>query len=222
MEREVMLCEDVRRALPLSGTTPDERNARAHAEGCADCSELLAAYDSDARALKAYREGRESSVDLMAGFADAVMAHVASEPVATAPQEAEIIKLEFNRFGVFLAAAAVLMLTVSLGLVLSSPATPTRDPGVFAVTPTPTDVVPEAPVAEVPGKSLSAPRRSESAPTPTRVRRRGVAMPAGGGQGGSPIADVLRDLQRVFPNWDPSGMDRRVPRLRVGEREVRF
>ena len=35
-------------------------------------------------------------------------------------------------------------------------------------------------------------------------------------------AQLLRDLQRVFPNWDPSGMDRRVPQLRADEREVRF
>lgn len=226
MERVVMLCEDVRRALPLSGTSPGERDARNHAEGCAQCAEVLRAYDADARALKAFAKGREMPT-VMDGFADALMARLAEEPaVATTAPRGEIIRPDFNRVGVFLAAAAVLMLTVSLGLALGSRDS-ARDPAGFAVAPTPTeDVTPETPVAVVPGEGLAAPRRRDSAPTPTLVRRRGVAMPAGGGarrgMGSSSLFDALRDLQRVFPNWDPSGMDRRVPQLRSGEREVRF
>ena len=247
MEGVVMLCEDVRRALPLRGGTDgrevvgDERDARLHAESCGTCSELLRAYDSDARALEAYREGRDADLPgaLLDGFADSVMARLAEEPALADAPQGQVLRPKFNGVGLLLAVAAVLMLTASLALVLGArDATRDRGGGI-AVTPTPTptptpdiievDVAPEAPVVDAPvvdapGNALPAPRR-KSAPTPSLVRRRGMAMPAGGGRrsmGSSPLADALRDLQRVFPNWDPSGMDRRVPRLRSGEREVRF
>jgi hypothetical protein len=219
-----MLCEHARRALPGSGTD-DEAQLGEHTRGCAECAQLEEAYAADAAALEAYAAERELP-PIMAGFSDALMRRLAEEPVAVEP-EGKVLRPRFN-VTLYAALAAALILSVSLGLVLSSPS-PSRAPE-FATTPTPdpdTQPLISTPRADAGGggDALPAPRRHERAPTPLRVRNpRGIVPVEGnsGELGRGNLLGVLRDLQRVFPNWDPSGMDRRVPRLQPGEREVRF
>jgi hypothetical protein len=218
-----MRCEDVLRALPLT-VDADEGAIRVHASGCPECGELLAAYEADAEVLSAYRAATEPMPAVMDGFADAVMAAVAAEPrLAAAPEpEGVVLKPAFGGMSGLVALAAMTLLAIGLGIVLSAgpgePA-PVADKG-------PAPVAPTAPVVAVAdAEPLPAPRRE--APMPLRRRgRAGIGVPVDGGRApqlpSGPLFDVLRDVQRAFPGGFDARTPQRVPPLRPGEREVRF
>ena len=219
-----MRCEDVRRALPLSSGVPEEQRAwvQAHVSRCAECERQVVAYEADAQALAVYRGQREEAPAVMAGFADALMVRIAEQP---APVEAPILKPEFGErlgFAGLVAAAAIILVAVALGMVLGNstlgtqPVVADNEPrGVTPTAPVDAPAVVEAPPAA--SQPLAAPRRTrDRAPMP-RLRR-GI-VPVGNGTQRPPLSNLL---QRVFPNWSPNGLDRRVPPLHKDEREVRF
>jgi hypothetical protein len=219
-----MLCEDVRRALP--GGDEDTQLLK-HTESCGECSNLAQAFEADARALSVFAADRELPAS-MSGFADSLMSRLANEPVVAAAPEGKVLRPNFN-LNMAVAVAAVFAVAVALSWVLSTPQA--QAPGFARTTPAPDLTSPEGhsvaqnTPATAPVDALPAPRRHERAPAPLRVRNPRGIVPVGGGRrdaGRGDLLDALRDLQRVFPNWDPSGMDRRVPRLKAGEREVRF
>lgn len=218
-----MLCEDVRRALP--GGEEDTQLIE-HTNGCGECAQLATAFEADARALELYAADRELPAS-MSGFADSLMGRLAEEPMVASAPEGKVLRPNFN-LSFVVAVAAVFIVAISLGLVLSTPQD--EAPGFARTAPAPDLTSPDHSIAKTipvttPVDALPAPRRHERAPAPLRVRNPRGIVPVDGGRrdaGRGNLLDALRDLQRVFPNWDPSGMDRRVPRLKSGEREVRF
>jgi hypothetical protein len=233
-------CEEFRRAMPLSGKTPAEiEQARAHARTCGECELLLEAYEADERALSTLRKAPREMPPIMDGFADAVMQGIAVEPVA-ASKQGEVLRPDFGSS--WMAAAAVFLVALGLAFVLgtSDQQPPSDQPVANTTTPEPVattdpqpvvadgrDVIVDRPLGEE-AAPLPAPRRVERrAPAPRRRMRSAnrSIVPVGGNTGGDlpmPLRNMLRDVQRAFPNWSPNGFDRRVPRLRPGEREVRF
>lgn len=229
-----MRCEDVQRALPLTDASAAEEDAiRVHASGCVECELLLEAFEADAQALEAFRAEAQALPPIMDGFADAVLAAVAREPIATASRPeptGKVLRPVFGGASTLLAVAAMTLLAIGLGIVLSSTPEPSAQP--LARTP---EVAPTAPIVPVAQTSpLPAPRRSGEAPMPLRRRNAGIGVPVDGGRTpqlpSGPLFDVLRDVQRAFPGGLPGGLNgglnqqtpQRVPPLRPGEREVRF
>jgi hypothetical protein len=81
---------ELERMLPLlPGGEPEEEQRLRGLLALASAEEqaLAEAYEADAQALAAYAETQQGDHDIMAGFADSVMARIAAEPVASAPIE---------------------------------------------------------------------------------------------------------------------------------------
>ncbi|RMG17822.1 MAG: hypothetical protein D6731_03325 [Planctomycetota bacterium] len=222
-------CDEFRRALPLPDDPgPDADALRTHALTCSACAGILSAYEADAQALRALREGPRDLPPAMEGFADAVLGAVAAERAERKAREPGGVVLRPVFGPAWLAAAAVLLLGFGLAYVLGS-ARSEPAPRLAGPRPDPQGLGEERrPVVDRPlgedSAPLPAPRRvRHRAPAP--LRRPGI-VPVDGGRPGTrlplPLESMLRDVQRAFPNWSPSGLDRRVPPLRPGEREVRF
>ena len=223
-----MRCEDAHRALPLTCETSDDDAAavRAHATGCGACALLLEAFEADDQALEALAAEPRELPPIMNGFADAVMAAVAEEPrlaAAPAQPEGKVIKPVFGGASALMALAAMTLLAIGLGIVLSGDPTGSELlPTAQAPTPPVTPVVAQGDVEPLP-----APRRAGEAPMPLRRRGRpGIGVPVDGGRTpqlpSGPLFDVLRDVQRAFPGGFNQRPPQRIPPLRPGEREVRF
>ena len=216
-----MRCDDVRRVAPSSDAA-EQAAVRAHANGCLECEQLLEAYEADLEVLSALRDEPRALPPVMDGFADAVMKAVAEEPrLAAAPEPAgEILRPSFGGLSGLVALAAMTLLAIGIGIVLSG--APQEGPPT-ARTPDPRPAPQVTPVANA--EPLPAPRRATEAPMPLR-RRAGIGVPVDGGRAAElpsgPLFDVLRDVQRAFPDGLNQRPPRRVPPLRPGEREVRF
>lgn len=249
MGRVAMSCEDLRRALPLlPGThTDDQARARAHAAGCEACAELLVAYEADDQALSALREGERQAPAILDGFTASVMARIAAEQprVALPPREAQVLRPVFGEGLRRVAAAAAVLLAVTLGVMSGrvDDAAPSPAPseglaagpgagasaGVELVSTGPTQAVPVG-VPTTRPEPLPAPRRDRDlAPMPQR--RRGPIVPVGQGQaprgrtlGGANQPGAQGELLEAIEQFLPNLHRRMLKEFgdERGEREVRF
>lgn len=219
-----MSCDEIRGALPLldDGDAAEAEAVRAHLSVCATCEEFAAGFDADAASLIEYRSLLEAEQPALDGFADAVMAAVATStqthestraPVAVAP----ILRPSFGPM-LWMAAAAAFLLALGLGM----SATPRFSPETIGPTAANTTetVVPSDPSA--PAVKISLPS-AEEVPAPRRLvrprRARRTVMPVNsdGRRGARGNADFLNTIERLWGRGQ-----RQVPQLREGEREVRF
>ena len=218
-----MSCDEIRGALPLlDGDDAGEAEAvRAHLAVCPTCEEFAAGFDADAASLVEYRSLLEVEQPALDGFADAVMAIVATStqtheskgaPVAVAP----ILRPSFGPM-LWMAAAAALLLALGLGM-SAVPRYSTEAIGPTAkntTETTPSD--PSAPAVKISlpsAEEVPAPRRLVR---PRRTRRNVMPVNSDGRRGARGNADFMNAIERLWGRGQ-----RQVPQLREGEREVRF
>lgn len=209
MEREAMSCEVVRETLPLlSGADEAEASrVREHVAGCEPCRELMESYQADAVALGALRDAQQGAAPIMAGFTEDLFDRITHE--SSAQPRGQVIAFEQRTSTMrWLAAAAAVLLIVTVGLIANVPVQP-AGPGSLAEQ----DAQPAASVeAPAPAPQLAsedlAPLPAVDADTAPMPRRRiGRAtnpevLPADGrgrGPRGARAVELDEALQRMLP-----------------------
>lgn len=236
---------ELERLLPLLPGGGAEENARLGALlalATADEQALAEAYEADQVALSAYAESQQGEPAIMIGFADSVMAQIASEATqVAAPAEVsssaaseavtathgedhhqgQILRPSFAGMRSLMAAAALLLAALGLGILFSAEeftTTPSSNStGVVAgadLTAPDVDALPvgQSPLADAP--EFATPARPGARERRAPRGRRGI-VPVDG-RGGAQQGNNLLDLMRAFQ--PPT----RVPPLAEGEREVKF
>jgi len=239
---------ELERILPLlSGGEPEEeQRVRALlALASADEQALAEAYEADEQALAAYAETQQGDHPIMLGFADSVMAQIATEQTAaasTSPEQvlahaesledearsqAPILRPSFSGVQTLMAMAALFLGALGLAILFSAEDAPAakRGSGVVAevVEPIPAKEQPAALDVEAPAKPEGLAEGSPEFATPARPGARSRRAPRGrpgivpvDGRGGQQANPMLDALMRGWQR--PS----RVPPLAEGEREVKF
>lgn len=240
---------ELERILPLlPGGEPEEelRVKALLALASAEEQALAEAYEADAQALAAYAETQQGDHPIMLGFADAVMAQIATEAAApteeveapalasaedTSRPRGQVLRPSFGGVQLLMAMAALFLGGLGLAILSSAeqPSVAPRGAGVVAEVSDPLTLPPvEAPLApaiegEQPvGEGLdadaefSAPSRPGARSRRAPRGRRGIVPVDGRGRGGQQVNPLLDALMR---GWQPPS---RVPPLAEGEREVKF